>query len=115
MHIVVDVMHAETAVFVGAVVEKQATDIAVLEIDVLNGVGPAVLGDFVDHPQTVHQILHKGKLHLVRACVCNVEVIVGNDVHIALGEEIATLSVAQIDPCNFEIRLAAVASEQAHA
>ena len=113
MHIVIDGVDAETAVFVGAIVQKQATDIAVLEVDVLDGVGPAVFGNLVDHPQTVHQILHKGKFHLTGARVRNIEVIVGNDVHITLGEEIAALSLAQIDPCQLEIRLSIVTSEQA--
>ena len=88
MHVVINGVDAEAAVFVGAVVQKQATDIAVLKVDMLDGGGPAVLGDFVDHPQTVHQILHKGKFHLTGARVRNVEVVVGNDVHIALGEEV---------------------------
>ena len=86
MHVVVDGVDAETAIFVGAVVQKQATYITVLQVDMLDGLCPAILRNLVDHAQTVHQILHKGELHLVRACVRNVKVIVRNDVHVTLGE-----------------------------
>ena len=88
MHVIVDGVDAEAAVFVGSIFQKQATDIAVLKVDMLDGGGPAVLGDFVDHPQTVHQILHKGKFHLTGARVHHVEIAIGNDVHITLGEKV---------------------------
>lgn len=115
VHVVVDGVDAEAAVFVGAVVQEQATHIAVLQVDVLDGGRPAVLGNLVDHAQAIHQILHKGELHLTGASVRHVEVVVGNEVHIALREEVDTLSPAQIDLSHLVVCLPANASAQAQA
>ena len=115
VHVVVDGKDAEAAVFVGAVFQEQTPHIAVLQVDVLDGVGPAVFRDFVDHTQAIHQILHKGKLHLTGASVRHVVVVVGHDVHVTFREEVDALGPAQIDLSHLVVCLTTNASAQAQA
>ena len=63
--IIINGIDKETAILVAAVVLEQAANIAILQVDMLNGIRPSVFGNLVDHPQALHQILNKSKLHLV--------------------------------------------------
>ena len=65
--IIINGVDKETAILVTAIIFKQSTDIAILQIDMLDSVRPTRFGNLVNHPQTIHQILDKSKLHLVGA------------------------------------------------